>query len=79
MSGYPCHLLSLTRLTRRFHSGTAIYDTSEKKRVPSWCDRILYRSEAKDTIKALSYRRYEADISDHRVESLRCSLLPEPC
>lgn len=41
--------------------------------MPSWCDRILYRSDDKEAIKPLSYRRYEADISDHRVR--RASLL----
>ncbi|ORY56453.1 Endonuclease/exonuclease/phosphatase, partial [Leucosporidium creatinivorum] len=52
--------------TYKYNTGEAIYDTSEKKRVPSWCDRILYRSEDAEAIKPLSYRRYEADISDHR-------------
>jgi len=42
------------------------FDTSEKRRVPAWCDRILYRSRAADRIKPLHYRRYEANISDHR-------------
>lgn len=29
--------------TYKFDPGTNIYDTSEKQRVPSWCDRILYK------------------------------------
>lgn len=29
--------------TYKFDKGTSIYDTSEKKRVPSWTDRVLYR------------------------------------
>ncbi|KAI5479598.1 DNase I-like protein [Pseudohyphozyma bogoriensis] len=44
----------------------ATYDTSKKQRTPSWCDRILYRSEPTTKITPVLYRRYEADISDHR-------------
>lgn len=42
------------------------FDTSEKRRIPAWCDRILYRCRAVDRIEPLHYRRYEANISDHR-------------
>lgn len=49
----------------KYDTGTTTYDTSQKHRVPSWCDRILYRSD-QDTIKPLDYRRFEATISDHR-------------
>ena len=30
--------------TYKFDKGTSTYDTSKKRRVPSWTDRILYRS-----------------------------------
>lgn len=30
------------RPTYRFNIGTQQYDTSKKKRIPAWCDRILY-------------------------------------
>ncbi|KAG0165854.1 hypothetical protein DFQ30_007914 [Apophysomyces sp. BC1015] len=31
--------------TYKFDSGTSIYDTSEKRRAPSWTDRILWKKE----------------------------------
>ncbi|KAG8855867.1 hypothetical protein FRB96_006689 [Tulasnella sp. 330] len=42
------------------------YDTSEKKRVPAWCDRILYRCREPGRVEALHYQRYEVNVSDHR-------------
>jgi hypothetical protein len=42
------------------------YDSSEKRRTPAWCDRILYRARDPERVKQTSYRRYEADVSDHR-------------
>lgn len=42
------------------------FDTSEKKRVPAWCDRVLWRSRDPERVKLLHYRRYEANVSDHR-------------
>jgi hypothetical protein len=42
------------------------YDTSEKRRSPAWCDRILFRSHVASRIRQLHYRRYEANVSDHR-------------
>ncbi|EFA83773.1 RhoGAP domain-containing protein [Heterostelium album PN500] len=49
--------------TYKYDVGTTTYDTSEKMRTPSYCDRILYRG---DTIKPLVYRRHELLESDHR-------------
>jgi hypothetical protein len=42
------------------------YDTSEKRRIPAWCDRVLWRGRDPTRVEQLHYRRYEPDISDHR-------------
>jgi endonuclease/exonuclease/phosphatase family metal-dependent hydrolase len=42
------------------------YDTSEKRRIPAWCDRVLWRARDPTRVQQLHYRRYEPDISDHR-------------
>ncbi|KAM0751115.1 DNase I-like protein [Meredithblackwellia eburnea MCA 4105] len=52
--------------TYKYDHHSTEYDTSKKQRVPSWCDRILYRAQPTSKIVPLSYLRYEADISDHR-------------
>ncbi|KAI0352527.1 DNase I-like protein [Trametes cingulata] len=42
------------------------YDTSEKARTPAWCDRVLWRSLVPERVTQLHYRRWEANVSDHR-------------
>ncbi|KAJ6070913.1 hypothetical protein N7467_012232 [Penicillium canescens] len=50
--------------TYKYDVGTDEYDTSEKKRSPAWCDRVLYRGLGR--VKQLDYRRHEVRASDHR-------------
>lgn len=50
--------------TYKYDVGSDQYDTSEKRRAPAWCDRILYQGSGK--IKQIDYRRHELRVSDHR-------------
>ena len=50
--------------TYKYDVGSNNYDTSEKRRAPAWCDRILYRGPGK--IKQIDYCRHELWLSDHR-------------
>ena len=53
--------------TYKYDVGSDTYDTSEKRRAPAWCDRILYRGK----VKQLEYGRHEVRVSDHRPVSSR--------
>lgn len=49
--------------TYKYDVGTDNYDTSEKKRSPAWCDRLLFRG---GRVQQLDYKRHEVRVSDHR-------------
>lgn len=58
--------------TYKYDVGTDNYDTSEKRRSPAWCDRLLYRcGGGRGRIEQLDYRRHEVRVSDHRPVSGR--------
>eukprot|EP00158_Paraphelidium_tribonemae_P005747 Partr_v1_DN27507_c0_g1_i1_m30757 putative Synaptojanin len=49
----------------KYDPGTNTFDTSEKRRTPSWCDRVLYRHG--DPIRALKYDCIHSILtSDHK-------------
>ena len=52
--------------TYKYDRRSSAYDTSEKSRVPAWCDRVLHRCRQHSRVQNLHYQRYEANISDHR-------------
>jgi phosphatidylinositol-bisphosphatase len=54
--------------TYKFDIGTDNYDSSEKKRVPSYCDRILWRSmETEHQLELIEYKStMELTSSDHK-------------
>lgn len=52
--------------TYKYDPRTNEFDTSPKKRIPAWCDRILWRTLNNSRAVQTQYRRWEANISDHR-------------
>ncbi|KAK3707655.1 hypothetical protein LTR37_012003 [Vermiconidia calcicola] len=50
--------------TYKYNLQSDDYDSSEKRRAPAWCDRILYRGVGK--VRMEEYRRWEVRVSDHR-------------
>jgi endonuclease/exonuclease/phosphatase family metal-dependent hydrolase len=49
--------------TYKYDRRADTYDSSEKRRVPAWCDRVLWRGER---VRVRSYGRHEVRASDHR-------------
>jgi endonuclease/exonuclease/phosphatase family metal-dependent hydrolase len=53
--------------TYKFDAGCDVYDTSKKQRIPSWTDRILYKSNAKGSLTLVHYNSVNSiKTSDHR-------------
>ncbi|KAK8439143.1 Inositol-1,4,5-trisphosphate 5-phosphatase 1 [Candidozyma auris] len=53
--------------TYKFDKGTSTYDSSEKQRVPSWTDRILFRGINPGTLVPLNYGSVmDIFLSDHK-------------
>jgi hypothetical protein len=49
--------------TYKYDVGTDTYDTSEKARIPAWCDRVLRKG---DNIRQINYDAAPLRFSDHR-------------
>ncbi|MCJ1387033.1 inositol polyphosphate 5-phosphatase [Xylographa soralifera] len=49
--------------TYKYDNGTDEYDTSEKARIPAWCDRILRKG---DNLRQIHYTTAPLRFSDHR-------------
>ncbi|CAE8706480.1 unnamed protein product [Polarella glacialis] len=53
--------------TYKFDHHSDNYDSSKKKRVPSWTDRILWKRTGDDCIRSLSYGSVQScQVSDHK-------------
>ena len=67
VAGHSFSFYSESRLrfmpTYKYEIGTDIYDTSEKARIPAWCDRVLCKG---DGLKQLEYAAAPLKFSDHR-------------
>jgi endonuclease/exonuclease/phosphatase family metal-dependent hydrolase len=50
--------------TYKYDPGTNNYDSSDKRRIPAWCDRVLYLKN--ERVHPLNYQRYEITCSDHK-------------
>ncbi|KAJ5831047.1 uncharacterized protein N7525_009300 [Penicillium rubens] len=49
--------------TYKYDVGGDNYDTSEKARIPAWCDRILWRG---NNLRQTNYQTADLKVSDHR-------------
>lgn len=51
--------------TYKFDNGSCMYDSSTKRRIPAWTDRILYKTPSNQNIKCKLYTHAPMYISDH--------------
>lgn len=67
------------RPTYKFDNHTDVYDTSQKRRIPAWTDRILYYSQGE--ANGIICHKYRAATSlrasDHRPVCLQAQSSPE--
>ena len=65
--------------TYKYDAGTSMYDTSEKQRVPSWTDRVLWRARNGE-VAALAYEAaQEVLVSDHKPVGALLTWRCAPC
>jgi len=50
--------------TYKYNFNSTEYDTSDKLRIPAWCDRVIY--EENEDLGCIFYGRAELRLSDHR-------------
>ncbi|KAI8143722.1 Endonuclease/exonuclease/phosphatase [Fennellomyces sp. T-0311] len=67
---YPLSKLAMLREapirfdpTYKYDPGSDNYDSSDKQRIPAWCDRVLFHTDA---ATPEYYKRHEVKASDHR-------------
>jgi hypothetical protein len=62
--------------TYKYDVGTDAYDSSEKARIPAWCDRVLWRG---DGLALRAYQTAPLRFSDHRpvYAAFRCAVRVE--
>jgi hypothetical protein len=61
--------------TYKYDTHSDQYDSSEKRRVPAWCDRVLWRARDSARVRPLAYQRHEVQVSDHRPVSAAFEVL----